>query len=143
MQKTISEPLAALPRPVAAVLIVGTSVGGVLVLSTGPASRPLPPAAPHRRVGAIAWRATVLQVHHQIEGDLHSVSEHIPTVVLPTGIDRWPAPWDFGHSQRLISTATAAAERFLTELRVDGPGLYRADADDRPSRTRVETGTSP
>jgi NTE family protein len=127
--------------PVRAAYAAGAA--SVLVLSTGPASRPLPPAAPRRGVGAIAWRATVLQVHHQIECDLQDVSQHIPTVVLPTGIDRWPAPWDFGHSQRLISTATAAAERFLTELRVDGPGLYRAGTDEPSSQAHVETGAGP
>lgn len=66
-------------------------------------------------------------MHHQIERDLHEVARHIPTVVLPTGIEEWPAPWDFGHSQRLISTASRTAGRFLDGLRVSGPGLYRAD----------------
>jgi len=126
--------------PVRAAYAAGAA--SVLVLSTGPSSWPLPPASPHRRAGAIAWRSAVLQVHHQIECDLRDVSGHIPTVVLPTGIDKWPAPWDFGHSQRLITTAMATAERFLDELVVDGPGLYRADPDRELLPARAETGTS-
>ncbi|MER7243317.1 patatin-like phospholipase family protein [Kribbella sp. NPDC000426] len=122
--------------PVRAACAAGAA--SALVLSTGPASWPLPPATPRQRAGAIASRAAVLQVHHQIECDLRDVAARIPTVVLPTGVDRWPAPWDFGHSHRLISTATVAAERFLDQLQVDGPGLYRADPE---SSAYVETGT--
>jgi NTE family protein len=99
----------------------------VVVVATGPESSPLRPTVPRRRAGAIAARAGLLVLHHQIERDLHEVSRHIPTVVLPTGIETWPAPWDFGQSQRLISTACHTAERFLDELRISGPGLYRAD----------------
>jgi NTE family protein len=113
----------------------------VVVLSTGPASWPLRPTIPRRRAGAIAGRAGLLLWHHQIERDLREVSEHIPTVVMPTGIEAWPAPWDFGHSRRLISTATSAAERFLDRLQVNGPGLYRAEdpagASAMPSLSRV------
>ena len=64
------------------------------------------PAIPRRRAGAVAARAGLLLWHHQIERDLHEVSQHIPTVVVPTGVEDWPAPWDFGHSQRLITTAS-------------------------------------
>jgi NTE family protein len=104
----------------------------VVVLSTGPSSWPLRPALPRRRPGAIASRAAVLQVHHQIECDLHDVAKRIPTVVLPTGVEEWPAPWDFGQSQRLISTASVTAGRFLDRLRISGAGLYRVD--DRAER---------
>jgi NTE family protein len=99
----------------------------VVVVSTGPESSPLRHTLPRRRASAIASRAGQLLLHHQIERDLHEVSKHIPTVVLPTGIEAWPAPWDFGQSQRLISTASLAAGRFLDGLRISGPGLYRAD----------------
>lgn len=111
--------------PVLAALQAGAA--SVVVLSTGPESMPLRPAVPRRRAGAIAARAGLLLMRHQIERDLHEVSRHVPTVVLPTGIETWPAPWDFGHSQRLISTASRSAGRFLDELRVSGPGLYRVD----------------
>jgi NTE family protein len=104
----------------------------VVVLSAE--SRPLRPMIPRRRAGAIAARAGLLLLHHQIERDLHEVSQHIPTVVLPTGIEAWPSPWDFGHSQRLISTAARTAGRFLDGLRISGPGLYRASA---PSTSEV------
>jgi NTE family protein len=100
----------------------------VVVLSTGPASWPLRPTLPRRRPGAIAARAAVLQVHHQIESDLLDVSKRIPTVVLPTGVEEWPAPWDFSHSQRLINTASVTAGHFLDQLRISGAGLYRIES---------------
>ncbi|MEU9291762.1 patatin-like phospholipase family protein [Streptomyces sp. NPDC048275] len=111
--------------PVLAALQAGAA--SVVVVSTGPESSPLSPTIPRRRASAVAARAGLLLLHHQIERDLHEVSQHIPTVVLPTGIEAWPAPWDFGHSQRLISTASLTAGRFLDGLRISGPGLYRAD----------------
>jgi NTE family protein len=80
------------------------------------------------RPGAIAARAAVLQVHHQIESDLLDVSKRIPTVVLPTGVEEWPAPWDFSHSQRLINTASVTAGRFLDRLHIRGAGLYRIES---------------
>jgi NTE family protein len=79
---------------------------------------------PPRRAGAVAARAGLLLLQHQIERDLHEVSQQIPTVVIPTGIESWPSPWDFGHSRRLINTASG---RFLDRLCVNGPGLYRID----------------
>lgn len=109
--------------PVRAAVVAGAA--SVVVLSIGPESGPLPPIGPRRRAGTIATRAGVLMVHHQIERDLHEVSRVLPTVVVPTGIDEWPSPWDFGHARRMIRTATATAGRFLDSLRVDGPGLYR------------------
>jgi NTE family protein len=112
----------------------------VVVLSTGPESWPLRPTIPRLRAGAIAARAGLLLWHRQIERDLHEVSEHIPTVVLPTGIEAWPAAWDFGHSQRLIATAAVTAGRFLDRLRISGPGLYRAG--DHPE-TSASPGTTP
>ncbi|WP_432042683.1 patatin-like phospholipase family protein [Streptomyces cadmiisoli] len=111
--------------PVLAALQAGAA--SVVVLSAGPESSPLSPDIPRRRAGAIAARAGLLLLHHQIQRDLHEVSRHIPTVMLPTGIEAWPSPWDFGHSQRLISTAARSAGSFLDNLRIDGPGLYRAD----------------
>ncbi|MCO1659925.1 patatin-like phospholipase family protein [Pseudonocardia humida] len=104
----------------------------VVVLSTGPQSRPPFPTVPRPRAGAIAARAALLMLHRQVERDLHEVAAHIPTVVVPTGIEAWPAPWDFGHSERLIGVASRTAGRFLDRLHVRGPGLYRAD--DPPQR---------
>ncbi|MFD7407158.1 patatin-like phospholipase family protein [Streptomyces sp. NPDC059866] len=114
----------------------------VVVLSTGPESSELSPVVPRRRAGAIAARAGLLLLHHQIERDLHEVSQHIPTVVLPTGIEAWPAPWDFGHSQRLISTAEHTAGRFLDGLRISGPGLYRLHGPSATPADPGETSTS-
>lgn len=114
----------------------------VVVVATGPESAPLRPVVPRRRAGAIAARAGLLMLHHQIERDLHEVSRHIPTVVLPTGIETWPAPWDFGQSQRLISTACTTAERFLNVLRVSGPGLYRVEESPAPREDPREASIS-
>ncbi|WP_063813869.1 patatin-like phospholipase family protein [Herbidospora daliensis] len=110
--------------PVLAALRAGAA--SVVVLSAGPASVPQRPAGPPRRAGAVAARAGLLLWQHQIERDLREAAGHVPTVVLPTGIDSWPAPWDFGHAQRLIDTAARTAGRFLDGLRVGGPGLYGA-----------------
>ncbi|MFF5007627.1 patatin-like phospholipase family protein [Streptomyces phaeochromogenes] len=126
--------------PVLAALQAGAA--SVVVLSTGPECSPLSPTVPRRRAGAIAARAGLLLMHHQIERDLHEVARHIPTVVLPTGIEEWPAPWDFGHSQRLISTASRTAGRFLDGLRVSGPGLYRADGAPEASMASMASTTS-
>lgn len=116
--------------PVQAALRAGAA--SAVVVATGPESSPLRPTVPRRRAGAIAARAGLLMLRHQIERDLHEVSRHIPTVVLPTGIETWPAPWDFGQSRRLISTACATAERFLDGLRISGPGLYRVEESPAP-----------
>ncbi|PIB04050.1 patatin [Streptomyces sp. HG99] len=126
--------------PVLAALQSGAA--SVVVVSSGPESSPLSPVVPPRRAGAVAARAGLLLMHHQIERDLHEVSRHIPTVVLPTGIDAWPSPWDFGHSQRLISTASRTAGRFLDGLRISGPGLYRVDDPPAASADPGEASTS-
>jgi NTE family protein len=114
----------------------------VVVVATGPESSPLRPTRTRRRAGAIAARAGLLLLHHQIERDLREVAQHIPTVVLPTGIEDWPAPWDFGHSQRLISTACRTAGRFLDELHINGPGLYRVDDSSATCTSPDETSIS-
>ncbi|SCG77395.1 patatin-like phospholipase family protein [Micromonospora humi] len=107
----------------------------VVVLATGAETQPVRPAVPRRRAGTIATRAALLSLRHQIERDLQEVAGRIPTVVLPTGVETWPAPWDFGQSQRLISTAERAAECFIERLRIGGPGLYR---EDSPARSSIE-----
>ena len=100
------------------------SAASVVVLSTGPEGGPLSPVVP-RRAGAVASRAGLVLLRHQIESGLREAAGQIPTVVVPTGIETWPAPWDFGHSRRLIGTAARTAGRFLDRLDVAGPGLYR------------------
>nr|SBO96094.1 hypothetical protein BN4615_P5610 [Nonomuraea gerenzanensis] len=112
--------------PVRAALQAGAA--SVVVLSTGQTSSAPRPAGPPRWAGGVAARAGLLLLRHQIERDLDEVSGRIPTVVLPTGVDSWPAPWDFRHSRRLIRTACHTAGRFLDGLRVSGPGLYRAQS---------------
>ncbi|XVV08948.1 patatin-like phospholipase family protein [Actinoplanes sp. CA-131856] len=105
--------------PVRAALEAGAA--SVVVLSLGPSRFTAPPP----RAGAIAARAGELLFRHQVERDLAEVARRLPVIVLPTGVERWPSPWDFGHAQRLISTAAVAAGDFLDRLHVDGPGLYR------------------
>jgi NTE family protein len=128
--------------PVLAALLAGAA--SVVVLSTGPSSRPLRPAVPPWRAGGVAARAGLLLLHHQIERDLREASERIPTVVLPTGIETWPAPWDFSHSRRLIHTASLAAGRVRDGRRGSGPGRYRADGQqaDGPAATSAGPGRS-
>ncbi|MFI0951932.1 patatin-like phospholipase family protein [Streptomyces sp. NPDC021086] len=114
--------------PVPAALRAGAAgVVVVVVVPTGPESSPLPATAPPRRAGAVASPAGLLLMHRPFERDLAEVSRRLPTVVLPTGRDVWPAPWDFRRSRRLIEAASATAGRFLDDLRVSGPGLYRAE----------------
>lgn len=108
--------LAARAAGAASVVVVVTGREG---LSAG--------ASPPRRAEAVAARAGLLMMHHQIERDLREVSKEIPTVVLPTGVAAWPAVWDFSHSRRLIDAALLSASRFLDELVVTGPGLYRRE----------------
>ncbi|MEV4570183.1 patatin-like phospholipase family protein [Nonomuraea sp. NPDC049419] len=115
--------------PVRAALQAGAA--SVVVLATGQTSMPRP-SAPPRWAGAVAARAGLLLLQHQIARDLREVSERVPTVVLPTGVESWPAPWDFRQSRRLIHTAASAAGHFLDTLHIDGPGLYQADAGTRP-----------
>nr|WP_063818107.1 patatin-like phospholipase family protein [Herbidospora sakaeratensis] len=120
--------------PVLAALRAGAA--SVVVLSAGPAGVPQRTAGLPRRAHTVAARAGLLLWQHQIERDLHEVAASIPTVVLPTGVDSWPAPWDFGHAQRLIDTACHTAGRFLDGLRVSGPGLYGVDG---PAAASVRT----
>ncbi|WP_373103740.1 patatin-like phospholipase family protein [Streptomyces rubrogriseus] len=114
--------------PVRAALRAGAA-SVVVVAAAGPESSPLPATLPSRRAGAAASRAGLLLMHRQIERDLAEVSRRLPTVVLPTGTDVWPAPRGFRHSRRLVEAASATAGRFLDDLRVSGPGLYRAEDD--------------
>ena len=126
--------------PVRAALQAGAA--SVLVLSVGPETWPLRPDIPRRRAGAVAARAGMLMFHHQIERDLREVSRSIPTVVLPTGIQAWPAPWDFRHSQRLISTSFATTGRFLDQLHINGAGLYRVGDQPETWTGPAETSTA-
>jgi NTE family protein len=132
--------------PVRTALRAGAA--SVVVIAAGPEMADPMPATIPRHAATLLTRVGLLRLRHQIERDLREVARQVPTVVVPTGIDTWPAPWDFGHSQRLIATATASASRFLDQLHVDGPGLYRAekattvgDAVDAPSPAATTNGS--
>jgi NTE family protein len=124
--------------PVVAALDVGAA--SAVVMPTGPESTAMPPA-PRRRAGSVVARAGRVWGRHQIERDLHEVSQHIPTIVVPTGVDEWPAPWDFRQSQRLITTAVTTAGAFLDGLQVRGSGLYRVGR--APATDRAHTLSTP
>lgn len=79
-------------------------------------------------------------LHHQTESGLREAVRRIPAVVVPTGIETWPAPWVFGRSQRLTDTTARTAGRLLDRLHVSGPGLHRDE--DRPSAPSVAPGTA-
>ncbi len=111
--------------PVRAALAQGAA--SVVVLSAGPESGPVRSAGPLARAGAIAARAGSLRVRHQVERDLREVAQHIPVVVLPTGTDSWPSPWDLGRSRRLITSAAIAAGRFIDGGDASGPVRHRAE----------------
>nr|WP_215203613.1 hypothetical protein [Streptomyces sp. CHD11] len=115
--------------PVRAALKAGAA--GVVMPSTGPEGRPLPPAVPPRRAGAAASRAGLVLLRHRVESELREAAAHVPTAVVPTGIEGRPAPWDLGHAQRMIDTAALAGGRFLDRLRIEGPGLH--GDDDSPA----------
>jgi NTE family protein len=112
--------------PVLAALSAGAA--SIVVVESGPEGAPSPPMTRHG-ANAVVGRAAWLVLRRQIERDLHSAARRVPTVVLPTGIDDWPSPWDFSQSPRLLATARAAAGTFLDSR--DGlaigsqPGLHR------------------
>ncbi len=122
--------------PVGAALAAGAA--SAVVVSSGPEAWPVAPRRPRPRPTAVAGRAALWLLHHQIERDLHEAARRVPVVVPPTGIENWPAPWDFGQADRLIRTATGAAGRFLDQLDIGhGPALYRTSGpgtDPRPGQ---------
>ena len=65
-----------------------------------------------------------------------------PVAVVPGGggVLGAAAPWNFGHSRRLISTASVTAGRFLDWPSVTEPGLYRGhDHRESPAITAEPT----
>lgn len=115
----------------------------IVAVSSGPENWPLRPVRP-RRATSVAARADLFLLHHQIERDLHQVASTVPTVVMPTGIEDWPSPWDFSQADRLIATARAAAGRFLDSGAIgSAAGLYRTPDTERTSvpRTAALVGT--
>ncbi|WP_129784249.1 patatin-like phospholipase family protein [Promicromonospora panici] len=122
--------------PVLAARAAGAA--SVVVVATGPDSWPRTTSAAPRRAEAIAARAGLLMIHHQIQRDLREVSQQIPTVVLPTGVVSWPAMWDFSHSRQLIDAGSRAAGRFLDGLDIRGPGLYQSDDPQEPPPSVVD-----
>lgn len=98
--------------PVLAALEAGAA--SMVVVRSGPEALP-PPSGSRPRARLIAARSGRLLVRHQIERDLLQASLHVPTVVMPTGVDCWPHSWDLSQSERLITTARAASRAFLEE----------------------------
>lgn len=115
--------------PVVAALEAGAA--SMVVVTTGPESGPLAPVQPRRRARSIAARSAEAMLHHQIERDLREVSRQVPTVVMPTGIEHWPPPWDFGQSDRLIATARAASRLFLQDPQIEAVAPSTARGGER------------
>jgi NTE family protein len=103
-----------------------SGAASLVVITAGPEAWPLRAENPRRRPGAVAARAGLIGLHSQIERDLQDVSRRFPTVVLPTGVDSWPPPWDLSQTHRLMGTSSLVAGRFVDDLSIEGPGLYRA-----------------
>lgn len=55
--------------------------------------------------------------------DPRETATPVPTVILPTDVNAWPAASHFDRSQRVIRTAYKTTSRFL-DLRVE-PSLYK------------------
>jgi NTE family protein len=127
--------------PVRAAVVQGAA--SVVVLSAGPEAAPVGLRVPLSRAGAIAARAGSLRAHQQIERDLREVAQRIPVVVVPSGTDTWPAPWDFGRSRRLITCAAIATDRFVNGLQICGPGLFREGSNDVPLLRSPRTSSRP
>lgn len=125
--------------PVLAALRAGAA--SMLVVSTGPETWTPPPRPPRVRATSVAARALLLLLQQQIGRDLQEVSQHVPTVVMPTGVEDWPQPWDFTQSDRLIATARAASTNFLAGLQASvEPGLYRGPTLHTAARADAAAG---
>ena len=84
-----------------------------------------------------------LMLRRQVDVDLPDIGEELPVLYLPGGERQALSPLEFDHSVELISGAYEASRRFLDDVHVDGPGVYRppptvalppADPDAAPSR---------
>jgi len=148
-------------------LIVGTSVGALTgAIAAAHPDRAAPADRAGR--AAVADRGVGDPVHRGGDGPGHrrsgtarprgpgvrATGQRRHSGCLATGGARWPDPrrrwpgrlcagpgsrrgWG-SHSQRLISTASATAGRFLDRLCIRGPGLYCADRVDRPTSSVSE-----
>ncbi|MEU8691375.1 hypothetical protein [Streptomyces sp. NPDC048665] len=103
---------------------------------------PSRPTTPRRPAGAIAARGRPLPLRPQIERELREVPGHIPFVVLPTGFEAWPAPWDFRRCQGLVNTPARAAGRFLGGMHASGPYLHGVDNASTAAAGPGEASTS-
>jgi NTE family protein len=51
-------------------------------------------------------------------------STEVPVVYLPGAPVRNLTPLDFGHTAELITHACTSSSEFLSDIKIDGPGLY-------------------
>ena len=76
-------------------------------------------------IADILLYTALVTMHSQSVSEATLVAESIPVVYLPGPAPRLVSPLDFTHTAELIEDAYLSARRFLDELHVDGPGLYR------------------
>ncbi len=69
--------------------------------------------------------AMTIQTRQQVLRDLPLASASVPTLYLPGPAPVVVSPLDFASSGALITDAYRTARRFLEQVEVDGPGLYR------------------
>jgi NTE family protein len=83
---------------------------------------------PSNLIDALAF-ASLVAARSQGTRELPIAAEQIPVVYLPGPAPRLLSPLDFRRTGQLIAEAYDCAEAFLSDLHVEGPGLYR-----RPER---------
>jgi len=83
----------------------------------------LPNHVPRNALQAFGFSLAVM-AGRPLWDQLADLSSQVPIVYLPgpSGTDR--SPFRFDHTAELVETCEQATDRFLAQLKVDGPGLY-------------------
>lgn len=80
---------------------------------------------PRNATEALFYSMT-LQMRAQVERDMPYAARDVPVLYLPGPTPMRVSPLDFSRSPELIRGGYSATRRFLDDVTVDGPGLYRA-----------------
>ena len=88
---------------------------------------------PTTLVSAMVYSATVT-MRQQVLRELPAAAERVPVVYLPGAEPILISPLNFRKSVPLIAEAYEESRRFLSQLKVTGPGLYRASELHAPRR---------
>jgi NTE family protein len=81
------------------------------------------PRVPETLADAVFFWAT-LGMRNQAVLESERASTEVPVVYLPGAPVRNLTPLDFGHTAELITHAYTSSSQFLSDLKIDGPGLY-------------------